>query len=77
MMKDTLKQINNFERAGISIASTDYLAGSFALETLQSIGIVSNEEKVKTMTNEDIFKALNEYRNKASFACQSFLLSQL
>ncbi len=65
MMKDTLKQINNFERAGISIASTDYLAGSFALETLQSIGIVSNEEKVKTMTNEDIFKALNEYRNKS------------
>ena len=65
MMKDTLKQINNFERAGISIASTDYLAGSFALETLQSIGIVSNEEKVKTMTNEDIFKALNEYRSKS------------
>lgn len=66
MMKDTQKLIRNLEVAGVNIASTEYLAGSYAVSKLTDMqnkdGNPISLEDIKGMTNQDILNHLDEYK---------------
>lgn len=66
MMKDTQKLIRNLEVAGVNIASTEYLAGSYAVSKLTDMqnkdGNPISLEDIKSMTNQDILNHLDEYK---------------
>lgn len=70
MMKDTQKLIKNLEVAGVNIASTEYLAGSYAVSKLMemenketnSLSKYYSLDDIKGMTNQDILNHLDEYK---------------
>ena len=66
MMKDTQKLIKNLEVAGVNIASTEYLAGSYAVDKLTGMknkdSIEISLDDIKGMTNQDILNHLDEYK---------------
>ena len=67
MAKDSLKQINNLEKAGVRLVDSDYLAGSYVTmlvenRKLENYKIIS--DNLHSISNEELFNALEQYRKE-------------
>ena len=71
MAKDSLKQINNLEKAGVRLVDSDYLAGSYVTMLVER-GVLKDNDKgvditpdnLDKMDNEKLFNALEQYRKE-------------
>lgn len=67
MAKDSLKQINNLERAGVRLVDSDYLAGSYVKRLVEKGKLKDGKDditpdKLNEMDNEKLFNALEQYK---------------
>lgn len=70
MAKDSLKQINNLEKAGVRLVDSDYLAGSYVTMLVESRKLKDNKgiditpDNLHSISNEKLFNALEQYRKE-------------
>ena len=84
MAKDSLKQINNLEKAGVRLVDSDYLAGSYVTMLVKK-GKLENykitPDNLHSISNEELFNALEQYRKETSLFCtaekRTYLQSRL
>ena len=69
MAKDSLKQINNLEKAGVRLVDSDYLAGSYVTMLVKRGVLKEGKDNITldnlhSISNEKLFNALEQYRKE-------------